>query len=80
MSEDAEEPLGKETLPGSIFIQRKLQNGLQQVWIVEHASQQVKDKDSNLHHKCSFKTRLIRPLPILNSQIISASVSFPDSH
>lgn len=31
MSEDAEEPVGKETLPQSIFIQRKLQNGLQQV-------------------------------------------------
>ena len=66
--EYAEELLGKATLPQSIQIQSRLQNVLQQVWeIVEHSSQQAKDKDSNLHPKCFFKTRLIRPLPIFNN-------------
>lgn len=79
--ECAEELLGKATLPQDIHIQSTLQNGLQQVWeTVEHSSQQSKDKDGNLHPKRSFKTRLIRPLPILNNQTILDSVSFPDSH
>lgn len=79
--EYAEELLGKARLPQTIHIQSRLQNGLQQVWeIVEHSSQQAKDKDGNLHPKWSFKTRLIRPLPILNNWTISDSVSFPVSH
>ena len=51
----SEELLGKATLPQSIQIQSRLQNGLQQVWeIVERNSQQAKDKDNNLDPKCSF--------------------------
>lgn len=66
--EYAEELLGKATLPQSVPVQSRLQNGLQQVWeIVELSSQQAKDKDSKLHPKCSFKIRLIRLLPILNN-------------
>lgn len=79
--EYAEVLLGKATLPQSIHMQSRLQNGLQQVWeIVGPRSQQAKDKDSNLHPKCSFETRIIRPLPTLDNQTISDSVSFPDSH
>lgn len=80
-TENAEELFGKAMLPQSIHMQSRLQNGLQQVWeIVEHSSQQAKDKDNNLQPKCSFKIRLIRALTILNNQTNSDSVSFPDSH
>lgn len=64
----------RQAILQTIHIQSRLQNGLPQLWeIIEHSSQKAKDKDSNLHLKCSFKTRIPRPLPMLTTKLFQTA-------